>query len=69
MLSEVQSARAPRVSADTLSPLVRELAAVRVPKPGTSLITLLIPAGYDMSTLTSFLKTERAVSGNIKSRV
>ena len=67
--SIVLSVDASRVTPDCLAPVVRELEQVRVMKPGTSLITLLVPAGYDVATLTSFLKTEAAVSINIKSRV
>lgn len=69
MLSNYATQSASRVSADELPALVHALDEVRVSKPGTSLITLMVPAGYALSALTSFLKTERSVSVNIKSRV
>ena len=69
MLSRLSSVTSTRLAADDLAVVVRELQEVRVSKRGTSLITLLVPGGYSMTALTSFLKHEGAVAGNIKSRV
>ena len=48
--------------------LLAELDAV-VTDTGTSSVTLLVPAGYDLPTISRAMASEAAVAGNIRSRV